>query len=200
MTRIRRTVVVAGLAVLVVALLSAFFGLDGLLDTDWLVALAGNDYVFVVALSAVGLLVAVATILSARHVGRFQATVPDPERPYTAPPPGADLDEATADWRTLLPVLGRAERQRVREQLRAVVVETLGNTEGCTTEEAERRVEAGTWTDDPWARSFVGECAGPSLSQRVRALAQGDPGFRRHVHRTVAELAHVSAEEYEASI
>lgn len=189
MSLIRRAGTALGLTALALALVAVFTGLD--LHVRSLVDMVGSDYLLVALLAAGACIVVLATAVSARGTGRFQASVPDPERPFSAPTPGADFDEISLAWRASLPVLGRSRRRAVRDRLRATALETLSKAEHCDRAEAERLLDRGSWTDDPWARSFLGAGAGPSIRQRLVALSAGEPWFRRHVVRTVDALDEV---------
>lgn len=194
MTYLRRVAVGLGAIGFVLALLVGFAGLDSLVTVDALVTLVGTDYTFVVVIAAGGFLVALATGLSARATGRFQTSVPDPERPFTAPIPGESFDEAVADWRAVAPVVGRDRRRTIRRRLRRTVVETVCHVDGCDARTALDLVETGRWTEDPWARSLLCPDERLSVERRLRALAGGDVPFRRQVGRTVAELERIDAE------
>ncbi|MBX0321543.1 hypothetical protein EGH21_00730 [Halomicroarcula sp. F13] len=77
----------------------------------------------------------------------------------------------------------------VRRRLRETVERTLVRRTGLDAEEAQDAVEAGTWTDDPRAASFLGGdgVPDPPLGRQVRDWASGE-GFDRKVDATLAEI------------
>jgi len=84
----------------------------------------------------------------------------------------------------------RQARARVRRGVRSVAVETLVDVDGVDEAEAERRLDAGTWTADPRARAFLGDegVERPPLSVRVTDWLSADPTFTRRATATVEEL------------
>lgn len=131
-------------------------------------------------------------VVQRRWNGRLDAArTPDPERSVAVPQPGADIASV------LGPFLGRRRMythvSRVREGLTAVAVAVLSQFEGLSESEARERVEAGTWTDDLDAASFLGGTDAPSRPRRTRLRTRLTRGSstRRKLRRTVDAIAAV---------
>ncbi|WP_135855423.1 DUF7269 family protein [Halorussus salinus] len=152
-----------------------------------LLAALGNDYFVVAAFAGVGLLVALSAVASGGGGALEQTETPTPERPVTAPVAGDAVDDALDSRTALLPVVGDERREELRERLRTVAIETQVRRGDCSREEAERRLDSGTWTDDGEAAAFLaGE--NPGVEARLLALARGEPWGRRGARRAVSEL------------
>ncbi|UPV76844.1 hypothetical protein M0R89_20465 (plasmid) [Halorussus limi] len=147
----------------------------------------GNDYFVVAAFAGVGLLVAASVLASGGGGALRQTETPTPERPVTAPVAGDAVDDALASRTALAPVVGDERREALRERLRTVAVETWVRRDECSREEAEERLDAGTWTDDREAAAFLAG-NGPGVEARALALARAEPWSRRGARRAVAEL------------
>ena len=153
------------------------------------VSALGNDYLFVASVGGASIVVAAAMLYSGRSANLTQATMPDPERPTAVPAAGDGFDERVESLRFALPVVGRRERERVRERLRTAAVEATVRSAGCSRGEAERRVASGAWTDDDDAAAFLSSTDSPaSPERRLRLFAAGDTLGRRRVRRTVEEI------------
>lgn len=105
---------------------------------------------------------------------------------------GADIDDlvAAVDGR-VDPYSGleASYAADVRRELRETVVTLLVDRRGWSAEEARRRLDAGSWTDDPRAASFLGDetVPDPPLGTQLRDWASGE-SFDRRVQATVAEI------------
>lgn len=169
--RTRLAVAVAGLA----AAVAVVAGLGGL---DAPTALAGG----VGAVLLLG-----ATWLGLRRtVVAFDRAETAPERGGDAAVPGDAFDAELADER------GRAldgssfTRDRIRARLRDLAAHLLVSRRGLTDREAERRLDAGDWTDDDAAAAFLrGDGPTPTLRERLA----GADGFVRGVQASVRGLA-----------
>ncbi|WP_135823743.1 DUF7269 family protein [Halorussus ruber] len=152
----------------------------------------GNDYLVVAVFASVGLLVAASALASGEASGLSQTETPTPERPVTAPTAGDDVDDALASRTALLPVVGDDRREDLRERLRAVAVESWVRRGEWSREEAEKRLDEGTWTDDSAAAAFL---AGrePGFGARAVALARGEPWSRRGARRAATAVAEIAA-------
>ncbi|NHN58444.1 MULTISPECIES: hypothetical protein [Halorussus] len=159
-----------------------------------LVRALGNDYFVVAAFAGAGLLVAASVMASRERSGISQTETPTPERPVTAPAAGDAVDEALASRTALLPVVGEARREQLRERLRTAAVETRVRRGECGPEEARRRLDEGTWTDDPEAAAFL---AGrdPGTDARVAAVLRAEPWSRRGARRAVRAVADREGEQ-----
>lgn len=122
---------------------------------------------------------------------------PDPERRTWVPVPGSSLTDAVDEFRT--PGKRHYSRaNRIREGLYGAAVAVLTRFEGDTEERATERLEAGTWTADPYAAAFLSsslESPTKSLGGRVSAALGRDRSFREAVSRTVAAVTAVGTAE-----
>ncbi len=161
-------------ALLVVGLLSLFAGgvvLVAPADVPWPWADDTLPVAFFTAAFVVASLLAPLAFLGDDQAGK---TVRPPERVPGTPAPGDDL--AVLDRRSWLP-LPPARRRRVRSRLRRAAIRTLVRTADCSGANAESRIEAGTWTDDPVAAEFLGSAPESVLDRllfvrRARRTAQ----------------------------
>lgn len=154
-----------------------------------LVVSAGTGTIVLVALLAA---LATLSVASRRWDDQDRAETPEPERRSRVPVPGADLAAAADAFRPRERGFAVTSR-RLSLGLRGAAVAVLTRFEGLPADEAENRVDDGTWTDDPVAAAAVSpELEGPSptLRQRVGALRGGSTA-RRGVRRAVAAIASV---------
>lgn len=184
-----------------------------MIDRDWLLAagvlaaVGGLAMAYVPSLATVEapttvpFLVSVLALAAALVRGRAwlghesrDARPTERERPTAVGVPGDDFDETLA---RAPPVgtsasRGGADRRRIvlRQSLREAAVETLVAFQGYTESEAERAIDAGTWTDDRFAAEFFttprGE--GTSLSDSVRGNLYGDGPYRERAGRAASEI------------
>ncbi|WP_257297710.1 hypothetical protein [Haloarchaeobius sp. FL176] len=82
------------------------------------------------------------------------------------------------------------ERNNVEDEIRAAAVSVLARNHDCSPEEAAAMLEAGTWTTDPRARSFLGgaDAPEPPLKMQFYDWLSGE-AYDRHVEHTVDEIA-----------
>ncbi|WP_224447637.1 DUF7269 family protein [Haloprofundus salilacus] len=168
-----------------VGLLATVFGFAVVADRG-LAGLFDLDYLVVTLVGALALVQGVRYGLKRRKTPFHATKTDDPELRYHVPTPGDDIDIDSASGRSL----GRAQKQeRVRERLREAALETLTGYGGLTLEEAEARLDAGTWTDDPVAAAALQESPPrPSLASRLRAMFRTESPFARSARRVVDEL------------
>lgn len=179
---------VAGVALLGLAVVGSGDGPPADL-VEAAVAALGNDYLFLVAIAAGGLVVAAAMVVSGRAGNLEQARMPDPERPVAVPAPGAEFDDRIGRLRFGLPIVGRSERESVRERLRASAVDVTMRSTGCSSDEAERRVAEGRWTDDPDAAAFLSASdRSVSVPELLGAVLRGETPEQRRARRAAAEV------------
>ena len=176
-----------GIAALGLAVATVFApGLGSRLDV---VALFGNDYLVVVPLG-LGAAFVVLVALATRSIrGVDQATPPDPERLPTAEAPGADVDRLVTGGLRAAPAALR-RRDRLHARLREAAIRRVMRTEHCSRDAARRRLEAGTWTDDPIAAAFVASEAADRLSARayLAALRRFELPLQRRARRTARAI------------
>lgn len=175
----------AGAILLVVAVLT---GTGEAIPVDAFVSTLGNDYLFVAAFGCLGLAIAAMAVVSGRASNLEQTSMPNPERPVSAPPPGYDFDAEVGTLRLSVPLYGRRRREAVRERLRADATELVVRTANCDRVTARRRVERGEWTDDAAVAGFLGDGSAVGVGLRLQALRQSRTTFQYLVERTVAEL------------
>jgi len=90
------------------------------------------------------------------------------------------VDDPTVPWRA--PVDVEEEAAAIRADLHEMAVEAVANDRGCSRETASELVDAGDWTDDPYAASFLRSSAEPALPLRVRVT---DWLRGRHLRRRI---------------
>lgn len=183
----RRSLLVTGTAVFVIGLMVAFEpdGTESILVAA-LVATLGSDY-FVIAI--VGLAagwLAVVVALWRRLSGVDEAAPPVVEGVESAPYPGASFERSSRSI-----VAGSASP--MRDRLREAAVQSLVRTRHDSRDAAERRIDDGTWTDDPIAAAFLS--GDVDVLTQIKRLATGGGTFRRAVERTVDAIASIEAGE-----
>lgn len=131
----------------------------------------------------------------ATHAARKQADFRDPddaavratglEGRFEPPRPGTEIDTELATG----PRDGASGADnRLRERLRVLAVRVLADAEGWSEEEAHRRLEDGTWTDDRTAAALFSEQVSPSASDLVVSFAGVESAREREVRHALAEL------------
>lgn len=165
-------------------------GLTALGGLGVLLGIAGFAGFVIPGLNASFVFVALVGVLAgvqgARYLIRrsgldYTATDPDdPERRYEVPAPGDEIrghdgytgGRGHTGTRRPRSRTGRRRRRRLprtlRRRIEEATTETIRLREHCAAAEAERRIEAGTWTDDPIAARYLGADVPLPLSTRVR--------------------------------
>lgn len=139
---------------------------------------------FVAAVGAVLLLGAVGQIQRRRQTEPGYAETPDAELSIDLPTPGDDLDGRLGRLR--LTRFNEAQRHALREEIGDVARATIRRRERCTKADAERALETGAWTDDPFAAAFfTGRAPEVKTTDRVRELLHSDPPFKRRAVRAI---------------
>jgi hypothetical protein len=148
-------------------------------------------YVAVTLVGGLALLQATGAALARLRGDRRQAGPPEVERRRVFQTPGAEFDRSLAS----LPrrIRRGADRQRlsIRNELREATEETLVRYGGLTPEEANERIETGTWTEDVRAVSFLAPATerGVPLTERVRGAFGTERAFARRARAVVGVLA-----------
>jgi hypothetical protein len=157
---------------------------------DGVVAAAGNDYLVVAGVAALGLLAAFSRFYSGRTSNIQQASMPDPERPVRVRPLGDEFDETLSTLRLHVPVLGRTLRRECHANLREVAIRTLCRMDHCPRPEAVAHLERGDWTTNEAAAAFLreDEPPTPSVSTELESLLRGEPWFRVQACQTAEAL------------
>ena len=143
------------------------------------------DRAVVTVIGVLALVQVFRTVQRRRHGEIDEARTHEPERRATAPPPGRNIDDVLA-W-SLRGHRTYPRGRRTREGLTAVVTDVLTRFEGLSESEADERVDAGTWTDDSYAASFLGgaDTPTPPFRTRLRDRLRGRSTTRRRVRHTV---------------
>lgn len=153
-----------------------------------------NDYLFVVPVGLAAATVVLGALASRSVRGIDQATPPDPESVPTADAAGAEFDRLVGSgWRSA--IAAHRRRAWLRERLRETAVRTLTRAERCSRTAARRRVEAGTWTDDPVAAAYLAEDperAEGSATADVRAILRLELPLQRRARRAARAIEGVA--------
>lgn len=148
----------------------------------------GSDYLLVAAVGVVGLLLAMALLVSGRAANLNQGETPTPERRATAPPAGRDIDERRRSARLLVPVFGASARRELRERLRRAAVGVLSRTDAETQADARARIERGEWGGDAVATAFLAEDERLPPAAFVGAVRHAEQPYSYATRRTASEL------------
>lgn len=179
----------------VVGSVVALLGLAFILRPDLALGVSGsNVHLVIISLLA---LVEGARILSDRRATEIEAAeTPDVERARPSPRPGDDFDRRLADAVGRRYSNYRAKRQ-LRDRLRKTAVDVLVWRGDCSEETARERIDAGTWTDDPYAVAFLSDerTAAVPLVERVRRSLSREPRFRRQARHAVDAIARIAETE-----
>jgi hypothetical protein len=117
----------------------------------------------------------------------------DTEQPVELPTPGREFDRRLGRLSTL--VHRGNVRRRVRDEVTDVATETLQRRVGYTASEAEAALEAGTWTDDPFAAAFfTGRPPETDPLSRARELFRSGSSFQHRARRAADELYRLAEE------
>ena len=162
------------------------------IPVDALVSVLGNDYLVLAVVGGVAVVGAMSVQVRRRIGGIDQATPPDTEDVHVVPTLGSDLDDYLATPLSL----GATEPPGTRSRFFRLAVTVVMQEDGCPRVEAERRVEDGTWTTDPFAAAYLarGEDGSVSATQRLRAALQGDSATQHGVRRAATEIVHRDSE------
>ncbi|MGB9963955.1 hypothetical protein [Halobacterium sp. CBA1126] len=113
-----------------------------------------------------------ATVRASSLEGRFEP-----------PRPGADVDADLAAGSG-----ASTTDDRLRERLRVLAVRVLADAEGWSEEEAHRRLDDGTWTDDRAAAALFAADVSPPSRHVVASLTRFESTREREVRHALAEL------------
>ena len=146
----------------------------------------------IVSLIGVLALVQALRVIQRRRDGELdEAETPEPERSIATSQPGEDFEAILGQFLDRRRIY--AHVKRVREGLSAATVAVLTQFGGDTEREAKERVEAGTWTEDIYAASFLGGEDAPRvpLRTRLRDKFTRESLSQRNVRHTVDAIAAV---------
>jgi len=148
---------------------------------------------FVVAVFAA--VFALVAALARRHT-EFRDETDDEDRNdaletrFEAPRPGEDIDARLREGAGTL--RASADNAQFSDRLRAVTVQALVDARGLAPEEAERQLEAGTWTDDRAAAAFFADDVDSPATDVLGAIVSADPVYERQAQHVVRELRHIT--------
>lgn len=127
-----------------------------------------------------------------RNADAGDAETADVERAVELPTPGGDFDRRLDRLTTIL--YRTNERQRLREEVADVAVETLQRRLGLTEGEARAALREGTWTDDPFAAAFLsGQAPDVGRATLIREFVRSGTAFQHRARRAVDELYRLAA-------
>jgi len=135
----------------------------------------------------------VRTLKRRRSTPRQFTEVPDHETEIELPTPGDDIDAEIADIvRTPTTIPGAAgrggtsRRLAFRKQVRSLAIETIQRRQGISEARAKAMLDDGTWTDDPFAASFMlGRVVYASAFQRVRESLRSESAYTHRARRAM---------------
>jgi hypothetical protein len=146
---------------------------------------------FVILVGLVLVLGAVAQVQRRRHTELDYAETPDTELAVELPTPGDDLDRRLDRLR--LTRFNEAERRRINDEIRDVAAETIRRRERCSPEAAERALDEGTSTADPFAAAFfTGRVPEAPTTDRLRELLDRESPFKRRAVRAIDAIERLS--------
>lgn len=130
----------------------------------------------------------------------------DPETEQDLAVPGDDFDDLLARVRRLHSPYGRTignrrdsfvqHRRRIKRRLESAAVATITRKFGCTEAAAREAIEAGTWTEDPYAAAFfTGRLEGVDWRDRLRLRFAAQSQFERRATHAAQAIADLSADD-----
>lgn len=182
-TRFRLFVAGAGLAV---------FGL-ALFAQPSLATQFGVDRIFVYVAGGAAALFTLVDVTARRRVAPERTEFPVRT---SLTEPGEDLESTLHEIAAGSPTDTFEEREAVHDRLSRVAIRVIARRRNCSSEEARRRLDEGTWTDDPDAAAFF--AADPretgGLIENLRESFSDESQFERRARRAAAELAALEGE------
>lgn len=150
-----------------------------------------TDRAIIRLIGVLGLVQAFRVIQRRRHGTIEMAKTPDPERPISTPEFGEDMESVLAQFLDSHRIYGH--KRKVREGLTAAAIAVLTQFEGLSESDAKEQVNAGIWTDDIYAASYLGEQDPPNtpLWTRVRHTLANESITQRSIRRTVDAIVAV---------
>jgi hypothetical protein len=172
----------------VVGVVATVFGLAVVVNRG-LAGLFDLNYAIVTLVGALALVQGARYALSRRKTAFHATATDDPELRYHVPTPGDDIDLDFGGSRSLW----RSQRREdTRNRLRETALDTLTGYGGMPREEAETRLDEGTWTDDPIAAATLQESPPrPTIVSRLRAVFRAESSFARGVRHVIDELTEI---------
>jgi len=130
---------------------------------------------------------AVRTVQARRDLRVRQAETPTPEPFAPSPSPGASFETSLDSVEATTGIRQVRAKRAVRERLTEAAISVLTHRTHCSEAAARRRLETGTWTDDPHAAAFLASDRQSSLdwSTRLRLRLRGASPFEWRARRTM---------------
>ena len=182
-------------ALLAVAVAALAYGTATAFDPGLAGLLVVNEF-YVPLLGGLALVLGYRSLRRRRRSEIRGAETDDPEVVAPVDAPGAEFDRQVASatgYRRATVQKRRRVRKRLEESAVAVVQRRLD----CSREDARDRIEAGTWTDDPFAAAFLGgeDAPAPPLIDRLRHALSQESTFQRDARRTADAIADLARGE-----
>jgi hypothetical protein len=154
-------------------------------------AAIGTGYAAVTLVGLLALVQAVRVARSRTATELHAAETDDVETVEAMPTPGDEFDRTVAELRSGPRRVLIRERADLRETLESAALTGVADRENCSREEARERVDAGAWTDDPHAATFLGgpDAPSPPLTDRLRIAASAQSPFQYRIRRTADAAA-----------
>ncbi len=151
----------------------------------------GSERALIVLGGAVALLAALRVLFRSRHRTLDQADTPDVEVSIPTPRPGEDFEAILRQFHDADRIY--FHRKRLRSALRSAAIAVLTHYRGDTPDEAAAAIDAGTWTVDPYAVTFLSPSADAvPLRRRFRDTLARTASLDRDVGRTVSAIAAIA--------
>ncbi|MEF8786635.1 MAG: hypothetical protein V5A45_11935 [Haloarculaceae archaeon] len=174
-----RVLFVVGLATTAVGVALAVTGTPLPLGED-------GDSTFVL-LGLLALLQALRSVWDYRMTTRQSVKLPPVEGNRSGVVPG-DQFEMALDRSSRRDQRGTRNRRSIRRHLRQTAERTLVARTAASAEEARRKIEEGSWTEDPMAAALFATDTPPTWRDRVRVTLGRETTFQRQVRRAVSAL------------
>lgn len=179
---------------LLLGVAATLFGLAVVVQRG-LAATVSLDYLFVTLVGLLALVQGARLANERRSREGYAAETGDPERRFSVPTPGDELESELQGLGGWAPH-GVEHRKRARQTLYETAVETLVTQTGVSRETAEERIDDGSWTDDPVAARFLSRNAPElPLRTRLRGLFSRGSAFSRGARHAVDALVRLQEGE-----
>ncbi|WP_276300204.1 DUF308 domain-containing protein [Halorussus lipolyticus] len=161
----------------------------------------GTGYAAVTMIGLLALIQGIRVVRSRQATDLRAAETPDVETVESMPTPGDEFDETVAELRSGPRRVLIRERADLRDALEEAALTAVADRENCSRDEAADLLDAGTWTDDPHAATFLGgsDAPSPPLLDRMKIAASGESPFQFRIRRTADAVARAAGVEADAS-
>lgn len=182
MTQLRDFLITIGVSAIAVAvLIIAFPSIGGSLSLPQTTT---------VIIGFIALIQGFRSVQSRRHTAIDQASIPAIEDREATPIPGDDFDERIQHMRGFYSRGAASEEERIKQRLRGTAIDVLTRTQDISNDAARDQLDAGEWTNDPIAASFLGGQEAPSspIGFRLQSRVSSESYKRRAAIRTTNEI------------